>query len=628
MSDFIVSARKYRPSTFGTVVGQDSITRTLENAIRNNQLAHAYLFCGPRGVGKTSCARIFAKTINQENAQDDRDFSFNIFELDAASNNKVEDIRQLIDQVRIQPQVGKYKVYIIDEVHMLTKQAFNAFLKTLEEPPSHAIFILATTEKHKILPTILSRCQIYDFNRITTKDIASHLAYVAGEEGVNADEEALHLLAQKADGALRDALSIFDQIVSFNGKNVTYEKVLENLNILDFDFYFRLTELIKSNDRSGIFLIVEEVLANGFELSHFASGFSQHLRDLMVCKDQGTVELLEVSDRLRNKYLEQAQSIEEKFLLNGLHFMNEAEIQLKTVSNPRILVELSLMKIANLFGKPKEKKTPDFRSVVTQESLADKPNISEKKDEEVSVRQELEVENSSVAKKADKVELVQDSIKEKESTNKAFEQSKVSSEQDLIEQKSNEENSGSSKSYSSDATAGEENIVPSKPKILRSKNSISLNLQDINVLANERVGIAQVAEEKADYKVSEKALNSEEIEFEKLIGVWNDYAQILKQNGKYNLYSFFTSNNPSFQDNIIKLIIDNKVLESSLLDEKQDLVSYLRKSLLNDYIDFEYEISETKNIPREVGSRERFEQMTKENPLLKEFQEQLDLGIE
>ncbi|MEZ5105689.1 MAG: DNA polymerase III subunit gamma/tau [Draconibacterium sp.] len=367
MENFIVSARKYRPDTFETVVAQASITNTLKNAIKSNQLAHAYLFCGPRGVGKTTCARIFAKTINCTNLSPEveacnecdscRAFnssrSFNIHELDAASNNSVDDIRNLTDQVRVPPQMGKYSVYIIDEVHMLSQAAFNAFLKTLEEPPKHAIFILATTEKHKIIPTILSRCQIFDFNRIGIQDITEHLEYVSKSEGVNIEHEGLNVIAQKADGAMRDALSIFDQIVSFSGKSVTYQDVITNLNVLDYDYYFRLVEQFLKNDVTEVLLIFNDILNHGFDGHHFITGLSSHLRDLLVCKDPETVRLLEVGGEIKEKYKNQAKAAEGDFLLAALQISNECDFQYKLSQNKRLLVELALIRIAQLTLKKK-----------------------------------------------------------------------------------------------------------------------------------------------------------------------------------------------------------------------------------------------------------------------------------
>ncbi len=362
MENFIVSARKYRPATFDTVVGQQSITTTLKNAIRNNTLAQAFLFCGPRGVGKTTCARIMAKTINCLHPTDDMEAcnecescqafnnnaSFNIYELDAASNNSVEDIRNLVEQVRIPPQIGQYKVYIIDEVHMLSQAAFNAFLKTLEEPPAYAKFILATTEKHKIIPTILSRCQIFDFKRITIDDIEKHLAYVAKSEGVIAEPEALNIIAQKADGALRDALSIFDQMVSFSGKNITYKAVIENLNVLDYDYYFRIVDDLLQGNTSDILLLVNDIINKGFEPQHFITGMGNHLRSLLVSKDTATVQLLEVSEQLRQRYINQSSRCPLPFLIKALDINNQCDIDYRSVGNKRLHLEVNLMKMMYL----------------------------------------------------------------------------------------------------------------------------------------------------------------------------------------------------------------------------------------------------------------------------------------
>ncbi len=349
MEHFIVSARKYRPQNFEDVVGQQAITNTLENAIKNNHLAQALLFTGPRGVGKTSCARILAKRINQESSDSaDEDFAFNIFELDAASNNSVDDIRSLTDQVRIPPQTGKYKVYIIDEVHMLSQAAFNAFLKTLEEPPAHAIFILATTEKHKIIPTILSRCQIFDFKRIGVLDAKNYLKVICERENITADDDALHIIAQKADGAMRDALSIFDRVVSFSGNNLTREAVTQNLNVLDYEVYFNMTDLLLENKIPEVLMAYNEVLAKGFEGQHFISGLASHFRDLLVAKDAATIPLLEVGDATKKKYLEQANKAAMPFLLPAIDKANDCDLKYKTSKNQRLLVELCLLQIASI----------------------------------------------------------------------------------------------------------------------------------------------------------------------------------------------------------------------------------------------------------------------------------------
>jgi DNA polymerase-3 subunit gamma/tau len=358
MEHFIVSARKYRPKRFEDVVGQQAITNTLENAIKNNHLAQALLFTGPRGVGKTSCARILAKRINQQDAEntEEEDFAFNIFELDAASNNSVDDIRSLTDQVRIPPQTGKYKVYIIDEVHMLSQAAFNAFLKTLEEPPAHAIFILATTEKHKIIPTILSRCQIFDFKRIGVLDAKNYLKTISEKENITAEDDALHIIAQKADGAMRDALSIFDRVVSFSGKNLTREAVTENLNVLDYDTYFGMTDLLLDNKIPEVLNAFNVVLGKGFEGHHFINGLASHFRDLLVAKDKVTLELLEVGDNAKKKYLIQATKANIPFLMQAIEKANDCDLSYRASKNQRLLVELSLMQIASITFDGEKKK--------------------------------------------------------------------------------------------------------------------------------------------------------------------------------------------------------------------------------------------------------------------------------
>ncbi len=359
MDNFIVSARKYRPNTFNMVVGQDSIVATLKNAIKTNQVAQAFLFCGPRGVGKTTCARILAKALNCTNLTTEHEpcneclscqsfnqsASFNVYELDAASNNSVEDIRSLVEQVRISPQGAKYKVYIIDEVHMLSNQAFNAFLKTLEEPPSYAKFILATTEKHKIIPTILSRCQVYDFKRITDNDIAKHLEYVAKQEGVTIEQEALRVIAFKADGALRDALSIFDQLVSSSGNQISYKTTIHHLNVLDVDHYFKMTEHLFSEDVTNALLLFDEILAQGFDGQHFISGLATHFRNLLLAQTPGTVKLMESSDAVKQKYIQQVQGIDRMLLVRAMELANQCDFNYKMSNNKRLSVEICLLQI-------------------------------------------------------------------------------------------------------------------------------------------------------------------------------------------------------------------------------------------------------------------------------------------
>lgn len=389
MENFVVSARKYRPHNFEDVVGQSSITNTLEQAIKNNQLPQALLFCGPRGVGKTTCARILARKINEENGiESDQDFAFNIFELDAASNNSVDDIRNLIDQVRIVPQIGKYRVYIIDEVHMLSTAAFNAFLKTLEEPPAHAIFILATTEKHKIIPTILSRCQIYDFKRINVEDIKNHLKNVAEKENVLFEDDALHLIAQKADGALRDSLSIFDRMVTFTNKNLTYSAVAENLNVLDYDYYFKMTDACLENNIPEAMIQFNEILNKGFDAHLFISGFGAHFRDLLMAKTVNTVNLLEVGEKTKGKYLEHAQKCSAPFLFDAIEICNQTDLNYKSSKNPRLTVEIALMQLSSLTTDNSGLKKKKYRIIpppfylktenktsVQQTQQVNKPNI-------------------------------------------------------------------------------------------------------------------------------------------------------------------------------------------------------------------------------------------------------------
>lgn len=402
MENFIVSARKYRPDTFSSVVGQNSITATLKNAIKNNHLGHAYLFSGPRGVGKTTCARIFARTINCMNLTDkieacnecescksfNENRAYNIHELDAASNNSVDDIRTLTEQVRIPPQVGAYSLYIIDEVHMLSAQAFNAFLKTLEEPPKHAIFILATTEKHKIIPTILSRCQIFDFNRIKTEDAVEYLKFISREENITAEEEGLHVIAQKSEGAMRDALSIFDQVVSFSGDTITYSSVIENLNILDIEYYFNLTDAFLKNDISSVLLAFNEILEKGFDARNFINGLASHLRDLMVCKNPETAVLLDVGTALTERYLVQSKAVPIDFLYSALEICNDADIQFRSSRNQRLTIELALVKLSNL-TKVEKKKLAEHEST-TKEELGEAKGLANKKTEpEPTTKEEL-----------------------------------------------------------------------------------------------------------------------------------------------------------------------------------------------------------------------------------------------
>ena len=408
MSEFLVSARKYRPTSFEDVVGQSSVTSTLKNAIQSNQLAQSYLFCGPRGVGKTTCARIFAKEINKFSSESPiDDFSYNIFELDAASNNSVDDIRNLTDQVRVPPQIGKYKVYIIDEVHMLSQAAFNAFLKTLEEPPSHAKFILATTEKHKIIPTILSRCQIFDFKRVNNDDIVKNLKFVAENESISADDDALYLIAEKSDGALRDSLSLFDRLVSFSENNLTYKDVADHLNVLDYQYFFKITSHLLANDISSIMLTFDEVISNGFDGQNFINGLSEHLRKLLLCQNKETIELLSINDSLREKYLDQAKDTDSNFLIEALKLTNTCDLQYKISNSKRLLVEICLMQVSsiNFLDNSKKKNKKFVVSSVKKDHL----------ESEISLKKEIESDNNSQVKveaesNEKKIEVVENKI--------------------------------------------------------------------------------------------------------------------------------------------------------------------------------------------------------------------------
>ncbi|MBC8052139.1 MAG: DNA polymerase III subunit gamma/tau [Sphingobacteriaceae bacterium] len=595
MDNFIVSARKYRPATFETVVGQQHITNTLKNAIKNNQLAQAFLFCGPRGVGKTTCARILAKTINCQNLSSQveacgecdscRSFlqgnSFSIHELDAASNNSVDDIRSLIEQVRIPPQTGKYKIYIIDEVHMLSQAAFNAFLKTLEEPPSYAIFILATTEKHKILPTILSRCQIFDFNRIRVEDMASHLASIAGKESVEFDNDGLHLIAQKADGGLRDALSMFDQIVSFSNRNVSYKAVIDNLNILDYDYYFRVTESLLQEDVANTLLIFDEILSNGFDGNNFINGLASHFRNLLVGKDESTLKLLEVSEGIRQKYLAQSKAASASFLLSALNIANHCDLNYKNSKNQRLQVELSLIKICHI------------SSALT---LSASPEALKKKPDSAVKTQEIPEKTNS---------------DNQEKTSPAKEEQPYSSPDPVL-------------AIVSEPVA-EKPVPPpaEKPKItiqpLKSAPSIIPNLNDLSG------STGKVEEDTPKYVSGE---SREPFTSERLIEIWNAYAADIKKTGKINLFTIMTANPPTLLDDFkIELVIENRIQEELLMIEKIDLLNFLRLKLENFGVDIITRQAEQNEKKRLYTSHEKYQHMAAKNPTLEEFRKKFNLDV-
>ncbi len=574
MENFVVSARKYRPDTFDTVIGQKSITTTLKNAIRNQHLAQAFLFCGPRGVGKTTCARILAKTINCQNISDNieacnacesctsfnESISFNIHELDAASNNSVEDIRNLVDQVRVPPQVGKYKVYIIDEVHMLSTAAFNAFLKTLEEPPAYAKFILATTEKHKIIPTILSRCQIYDFKRITVDDIAGHLKFVAESENVNASDDALHIIAQKADGALRDALSIFDQLVSFAGNDITYEKVIQNLNVLDYDYYFRVTENILKGDASETLLIINEVIDNGFDGQHFIIGLGEHLRNLLVCKDPATSGLLEVSDNLKKRYLDQAGLCETDFLLRALSINNQYDVQYKGSNNKRLLLELSLLQMCGLMGFPAQQTVQEKKS-----NNLPPPDSSPRPPVAAAPVKEEKPKEAEVSK-----------VKEPE------------------------------KKYDQDDSLTDHLSIKKASKILNGDGE------------NDKVS------NKIPEPVNKTPFSREDLE-----SAWKKGIPGICSHSA-NLLSSLNNKNPVLKEDFaLEVTADSKVLESEIKGLLPKILAYLKKELNNDFITVSIILADiNEQQDKAYFPDEIYKKMVEKNPEIKNLRDQLDLEID
>ena len=567
MSEFLVSARKYRPQTFDQVVGQSSVTSTLQNAIKSNQLAQSFLFCGPRGIGKTTCARIFAKEINIFNSTDTiDDFSFNIFELDAASNNSVDDIRNLVEQVRVPPQIGKYKVYIIDEVHMLSQAAFNAFLKTLEEPPVHAKFILATTEKHKIIPTILSRCQIFDFKRVNNDDIVKNLKYVADQENITVDEDALFLIAEKSDGALRDSLSLFDRLVSFSDKKLTYADVANHLNILDYQYYFNVTEHLISNDISSLFIIFNKIIDNGFDGQHFINGLSEHLRTLLLCQNKETVSLFSVNKSLKEKYLQQAELMNIKFLVNALKLANTCDLQYKASNNKRLLVEICLMQISS-YGFDEEPKKKNEKFVVTKSDS----NSDNNKTKEV---------------------LPIDPITKNEDDPKVKIQVEIASP--LID---------STKLPESDTT------------------SLSLKSKTISILSS-----LNDVEEKAESKKEILTVNSDDFSLDLLMKKWKEMISHFKDLEKSNLALNLNINKPELiEKNKIKIILSNSSQVELIEQEKINILTYLRNSLNNDLLELETEVKEIDKNDVPYTNSDKYKKMFEENKNLAKLGARLGL---
>ena len=568
MEHFIVSARKYRPQFFEDVIGQQAITNTLENAIKNNHLAQALLFTGPRGVGKTSCARILAKRINEEGAEsNDEDFAFNIFELDAASNNSVDDIRSLTDQVRIPPQTGKYKVYIIDEVHMLSQAAFNAFLKTLEEPPAHAIFILATTEKHKIIPTILSRCQIFDFKRITVLDTKNYLKKIAAKENIEADDDALHIISQKADGAMRDALSIFDRVISFSGKNLTREAVTQNLNVLDYDTYFTMTDLLLENKIPDVLNNFNEILSKGFEGHHFISGLASHFRDLLVAKDKATINLLEVGDNAKKKYLNQSSKTSISFLIQSIEKANQCELNYKISKNQRLLVELTLMQIASITFDGEKKKPANYIIPATFFTSISPP-LKKEIIPDVKVKDDLKTPSKVVDK---------------------------------------------------EPLASSTQI--SKPPILKNikRRSNSLSLKSIHQQKDIKKTITEINYD--DYP--RKPFTESELQT-----AWKDFQKFLIKKGEKSIASILATDIPTLQENFhIQFILPNKLMEDQLKQVKPKLIKFIRESLNNYGISLNIVVNETIQKKFAYTPQEKYNKLLEKNAFLKDLKDTFQLDL-
>ncbi len=612
MDHFVVSARKYRPATFNTVVGQASITTTLKNAIKNKHLAQAFLFCGPRGVGKTTCARILAKTINCSNPTPDMEGcnecescisfnngqSLNIFELDAASNNSVDDMRNLVEQVRYAPQSGNFKIYIIDEVHMLSASAFNAFLKTLEEPPPYAIFILATTEKHKIIPTILSRCQIFDFNRITIEDIASHLAWISQKENVNAEPEALHLIAQKADGALRDALSIFDQIVSFAGNDVTYKHVIENLNILDYEYYFRLTDYLLAGDFPSALMLLNELVEDGFDIHHFVIGLSGHFRDLLVCKDAQTIQLLEVTPKIREKYLSQSKQCPAELLFRYLEIGNRCDIEFKASQNQRLHTELSLLKMAahssTLLTTPQ---------AITQAAPAAPLPV---KPAPVAVPSPQAEKPASIA--APVAPAVQ-------ATAPVEEKRPVATEEKKEEVKS--------------APAPQEEI--SKPATTKTATPVQRNRATSGATVSITKNLNPQKKEDGDEAITEEQFSgTRPIEAEEMFKVWKAFADKNHAEGRKQLAVALNKHQPVLKDEThIEIPVDNAIQAEEIQGTKVELLAWMKKGLQNGQITISTRVvEETELKDTAYTPAEKFNKMAEKNPDLNQLRSQFDLELD
>ncbi|MBT0608002.1 DNA polymerase III subunit gamma/tau [Aequorivita echinoideorum] len=606
MEHFIVSARKYRPAIFKDVVGQQAITNTLENAIENNHLAQALLFTGPRGVGKTTCARILAKKINQDGTEKEgEDFAFNIFELDAASNNSVDDIRNLIDQVRIPPQVGKYKVYIIDEVHMLSSSAFNAFLKTLEEPPKHAIFILATTEKHKIIPTILSRCQIFDFRRIGVKDIKEHLADVAKSENIDAEDDALHIIAQKADGALRDALSIFDRVVSFAGKNLTREAVTENLNVLDYTWYFQITDLLLECNIPQVLVSYNEILSKGFDGHHFIMGLASHFRDLLVCKNQETIALLEVGEQVKTMYFEQSQKTSSQFLIDAIELANACDLKYKNSQNQRLLVELCLMQLASLNFQGEKKKSNSHERFIIPPSYFRSEEYTSKKITSAGSVVPNQIPKTEVAKQ--NAEILREPSEEISSKNNS-------------ESRDFSENKAASNDNSIEAPTEK---VNERPQLLAERNAKKVSALSLKSIQKKQ----EIKQELVANQPTEDNLPVNDFSEDEMQVAWQEYANTVESDGKFNLLSHLTMGVPRLEGTIIHLEFPNQTIKVEVERAKYELLGFLREKLQNYEIDLDITVNEAVEKKYAYTPREKFEKLKEKNPLIDRLRQEFDLDI-
>ena len=613
MEPFIVSARKYRPQQFEEVVGQQTITKTLLNAIEKNHLAQALLFCGPRGVGKTTCARILAKKINEDGKESEgEDFAFNIFELDAASNNSVDDIRNLTDQVRIPPQTGKYKVYIIDEVHMLSQNAFNAFLKTLEEPPSHAIFILATTEKHKIIPTILSRCQIFDFKRITTSDAVEYLKKIALEQGIEAEEDALHIIAQKADGAMRDALSIFDRVVSFAGNTLTRKAVAENLNVLDVEVYFQATNLILASDIPGLLVYFNQILSAGFDGHHFINGLSSHLRDLMVCRDEETIALLDASDSVKQQFLEQAKKVDSQFLLDALNLTNTCELNYKASSNHRLLVELCLMQLASLEVGEKKKDGREDTFLIPASEFRDRkatppPALPGNEDR-------LAVLGKTLVPTVDTERPVPAETAVPSARNEAPRGHASLAVTELPE----------TPMIPEAARAEEVRAVEVAVKMTVKNRGEKVSGLSLSSIRAKKLHEAQ----KKALQPPAEALPEDPVDSEELIALWKTFTHLTESKGKKILASSLATDTPKLvKGHIIRIALPNSTMKKEVERDQLDLMTFLRKSLNNYSLQLQVSVNEEAARQYAFTPEEKYEKLKEKNPAIDLLRETFDLDL-